>query len=280
MRDFFHTSIAATICLFSFLITTLTPTASAQYIGTIDTVGTTWYDLQHVGSCGRMISLDNMGNIHVCWTNGLEAWAANRHVYYNLRYLSSGWSFGSQGVTVESSYRAGFCNIDIDSTGRPNIIFTATNQLGDPPHIVLARDLFPGAGAFAICDLPPPPPDVEGLMHPKIAIDINGRIHVIAHEYGSPGPGFRIFYCQDEYLEWIQVAWSTTFATDITASRYSDRVGLVYTGIRTTIYGDTNSINNDILLVISEDGVSWDFNNPINITEFIPPDTTHPDTTL
>ncbi len=273
MRDFIHTSVAATICLFSFLITALTPTASAQYIGTIDTVGTTWYDYQHNGTAGRMIRVDVNGNIHVCWTNGLEAWAAQRHVYYNHRYLSYGWSFGSQGVSVESMYRAGFCNVDVDSSGRPYIIFTGYDNLGDPPHIVLAYDLFPGAGAFAIDDLPPPPPDVEGLMHPKIAIDINGRIHVIAHEYGSPGPAFRIFYCQDEYSEWFPVAWTTASATDINTSRHSDRVAIVYTDIRDD-NPDTTQYNNDIYLIVSEDGINWEFENPINVTDFIPPDST------
>ena len=67
MRVSHYTSITTSFCLFLFLILTLTTPTLAQYIGTIDTVGTTWYDIQHIGTCGRMIRLDNTRNIQVCW---------------------------------------------------------------------------------------------------------------------------------------------------------------------------------------------------------------------
>ena len=47
------------------LVLTLVTGSPAQYVGEIDTVGTTWYPMQHNGSCGRMIRLDSNGNIHI-----------------------------------------------------------------------------------------------------------------------------------------------------------------------------------------------------------------------
>ncbi|MBM3324994.1 MAG: hypothetical protein FJY66_04935, partial [Calditrichaeota bacterium] len=71
---------------------TFTPTPSKQnhyrfddYVGVIDTAGTTWYDYQHNGSCGRMIDLDESGAVSVAWMNGLtDSIAGPRHAYANL----------------------------------------------------------------------------------------------------------------------------------------------------------------------------------------------------
>jgi len=46
-------------------------------------VGTTWYENQANGTVGHKIDVDSVGNVHIVWTNGLNAGASNRHIYYN-----------------------------------------------------------------------------------------------------------------------------------------------------------------------------------------------------
>jgi len=247
--------------------------ATDQHIGEVDTVGTTWYDLQHIGTCGRMICVDALGNIHVCWTNGLEPGAASRHVYYNLRQLGLGWTWES-GFPVESLYRAGFCSMVLDTSGYPIIVLHGNRVEGDPLRIYLSIDRSPPSGVFATLELPPPPPGVEDMVWPKVAVDRQNRIHVIAHEdHVAVGDSFRIFYTRDGLDEWREVDRTMTHAADISASRNSNRVALIFANIRTTSTGESNSYNNDIALVTSEDGVTWDFEDPFNVTNFICPDT-------
>ncbi len=266
--------------------------SSAQYIGEVDTVGTTWYDYQHNGSCGRMIRVDSQHNIHVVWMNGLNS--MGRHVYYNMRDTNS-WRFGDVGVPVESSLRGGYACLALDSHDYPYPAFhVMTSETNPDAEAACARDSYYGAGDFDYWECPfIYCPERLELLWPKIAIDIHDRIHLINTENpsnGQWGDPMRIFYVGGEYdsiameIDWddsqILIDWVGTHSPNIAASRQSDRVALAYCDIRTTIYGDTNMYNNDIYLVISEDGINWDFNNPINITNFYYPDTSlFPDTT-
>ena len=251
---------------------------SAQYIGEIDTVGTTWYDLQHNGSCGRMIRVDHMDNIHVVWTNGLELGATNRHVYYNMRD-STGWVWDTTGIAVESAQRAGYTCLAVDSEGFPYPAFHMVTPSTNPDaEAACARDLFYGAGAFNYWQCPFVFRGGNRLevIWPKIAIDIDDRIHMINTENplsGSAGDPQRIFYIGGEYdlnsmeIVWDDsqqvVEWVTTISADIAASRHSERVAFVYAGIREDI-PDTVNFNKDIFLIVSEDGINWDFEDPGN----------------
>ena len=250
----------------------LNPPSTDDYIGEVDTVGTTWCDMQHIGTAGRMICIDDSGWIHVCWTNGLESGAVNRHIYYNLN-MGTGWAMnGNVGVAVENQYRGGYCCLDLDSVGCPYIVFHGIAQQNQPTRIYIARDYFPGWGFFQTFTLPPSPVE-NGLVFPIIAIDQNNRIHVIAHEQPSfPGDRYRIFYCQDDFYSWLEVAWTMVSASDINTSRVSDRVAFTYHAIRPSLEGDISQYNNDVTLIVSEDGITWDFQHPFNITHFIPPD--------
>jgi hypothetical protein len=257
----------------------LYPPSTDDYIGEVDTVGTTWWDMQHIGTAGRMICVDDSDWIHVCWTNSLNSGAIIRHIYYNLN-MGTGWAMnGNVGVAVENQYRGGYCCLDVDSAGYPYVIFHGMEQQGQPSHIYIAKDYIPGAGAFYITNLPFPPV-MDGLVFPNMSIDQHNRIHVIAHETEHlAGDRFRIFYCQATYAWWYEVAWTMVSATDINTSRVSDRVALTYHAIRPSIEGDITQYNNDVYLIVSEDGITWDFRHPYNITNFIPPDTSFlPDT--
>jgi len=271
----------------------LIPFSTDDYVGEIDTVGTTWYPLQHHGSCGRMIRVDQSGNIHVVWTKGYEAGSVNRHVYYNLYDSTQGWVWGEVGWWVESTTRGGYTTLGVDTDCSPFPAFhvvTPISPLGKA-HTAVATD-FMHSYPFQFWEAPYVGNPVLEVIWPKIAVDVQGRLHVVSTENpvsGISGTPMRMYYCRGTYdpiafnIEYqpnqTLVDWTETIAADIAASRHSDRVASVYTAIRTTLQGDTNQYNNDINLVISEDGVTWDFGRSINVTDFIHPDTSlFPDT--
>ena len=55
-----------------------------------------------------MIRVDQLGRVHVVWTNGVDAGLIHRHIYYNLYDSTEGWMWGEEGTLVENSLRSGF----------------------------------------------------------------------------------------------------------------------------------------------------------------------------
>ena len=265
-------------------------TSEMDLIGDTTAIGTTWYDYQHNGTAGRMIRIDTTGWIHAVWMNGLESGASNRHVYYNLN-MGAGWAMsGNIGVAVENQTRAGYACLGVNADSYPFPTFhviTPSSPLAQP-HSCVTTDYIPGAGAF----FPPwelpyvvPPGEVTcQLIWPKVAVDQQGRLHFISTEQpqsGVAGDPQRVYYCRGEYDPILQtmtfinqayIEWTEVISADIAAARHSDRVALTYHHIRTDWTPDTTQYDNDVYLFISEDGTTWDFNNPIDITHFIPPD--------
>lgn len=267
-----------------------------QHIGEVDTVGTTWYDVQHNGTCGRMIRYDVYGNIHVCWMNGLDNGATNRHIYYNLLTRFGIWNWGQVGIAVESAQRGGYtCMgvetdvLSVDSTSYPFVAFHVIAGANPRAHSAVATDLFPGGGFFDYWELPYVyigGIDLE-VIWPRITVDRQARSHFISTHNDGTDASSMIYYCRGTYdafnmtfIDQQPIDYVETIAADIAASRYTDRVAFVYTDIITSLQGDTNQYNNDLYLVVSEDGINWDFENPINITQFIPPDTNNPNPVL
>jgi hypothetical protein len=262
------------------------PINTDDYIGEVDTVGTTYCDVQHNGSCGRMIRVDFAGFIHVVWMNSLSG-GINRHIYYNLK-LGLVWCMnGTVGVAVENQTRAGYVTLAVDGNSYPFPAFHVITPFSPngQPHSAVTTDYIPGAGAFF------PPWELPYVIHgdttlqviwPKIAIDRQGRFHIVSTECpqsGIAGTPMRVYYCRGTYdygnqiityINQIEVGWTEVIASDIAASRVSDRVAFTYHAIGQ----DSNQYCNDICLLESEDGVTWDFQHPTNITQFIPPDTT------
>jgi hypothetical protein len=263
------------------------PYLTDQHIGEVDTVGTTWYDYQHNGTAGRMVAVDYLGQVHVVWMNGLDPNQAQRHVYYNLLDATGAWVWDSTGVAVESSQRAGYACIGIDPFDVNYYPFPAFHQTTTTAnhHAAVASDLLPGIGAFQTWECPwvyyPGGGDVESIW-PKITADQDGYLHLINQEnVGVAGAPQMIYYCRGlfeppptfniTYIDQEEIAVVETIAEDIHASPNSSRVAFVYTDIRDDD-PDTNQYNNDIFLVVSEDGINWDFNDYTNVTDFIPPD--------
>ncbi|MCD6594922.1 T9SS type A sorting domain-containing protein [bacterium] len=84
-----------------------------EYLGAdVDTVGWTYYDMQHNYTCGRNVAVDKAGGIHIVWMYADEATFADRHINYN--YISpEGVLLAAPTMTipVESSDRGGYTTI-------------------------------------------------------------------------------------------------------------------------------------------------------------------------
>ena len=265
------------------------PFSTDDYVGEVDTVGTTWYDSQHSGSCGRMIRVDSQGLVHVVWMNGLDYGAVERHVYYNVGNNQSGWTYGNSGTAVDFTVRSGYTTLAIDSEDNPFVAFHVMTPSSYYDHHAAVATIPSPFSQFSFWECPYVYQGgyVLEIIWPKIAIDRHDRIHLINTENPSYSPFQRIYYCRGEFdttnveIDFIDqqaIDFIQTMSADITANRYSDRVAFVYSGIRPAF--DTTMFNNDIRLVISEDGLNWDFSDYINVTDFIPPDPSLlPDTT-
>ncbi|TKJ36546.1 hypothetical protein CEE37_15090, partial [candidate division LCP-89 bacterium B3_LCP] len=269
------------------------PAWGAIDLGTTQIIGTTWYDNQHNGTIGRMVAMDELGYLHFDWTNGLDYGSTDRHIYYN--YIDpvtglQGWP--GSGYPVESANRAGYCTIDADFGGRAFPAFHWTNTPGGLFWTAVATDFFPHTGTFITYEAPPYP--LDKVIWPRIQFDRQQYMQIVSTENpGSAGAAQRHFYTKGTYDEllysisyspWELMTWTMTIAADVATSDVSDKVAYAWTWCRDDGFPtapDPSQRNNDIYVVIDDDGVNPDWNDFTNITNFIPPDLSYlPDTTL
>jgi hypothetical protein len=246
-----------------------------------DTVGTSWYDYQHNGTISKMI-VNETGCVQFDWMNGLDFQASSRHCYYN---------FGDPpndkiGVQIDPGIvtRSGYITLDVLSDGRAVAGYHAKLPQwtgGSDFASAVAVDLIACLGAFnqTFVDTVTQPP-VEPLtpIWPHVAVDPNDNIHVVSHQ-GAPAAGdpspVRYSRSTDQgtsFSTWVLVEDSIyTISYDVQTSRQSGKVAIAYAH---GVPWDPGQINQDLWYFESTDyGVTWDFNNPINLTNYSPSDT-------
>jgi hypothetical protein len=269
-------------------------TPSSLDVGTQYQCGTTWYDYQHNGTSGKMVSVDDLGFVHIVWTNVLDSLFQERHVYYNVWDPSTEeFLMGDNGVQVNASSRGGYTCGAVLGNGFYFPAFHQVNEGG--PHTAVSIDFLPQTGAFTgfePCYLYDGNTAME-IIWPKIAKDINGDMHVVSCESplgGAAGDPQRIYYsrcepvfqdgfglenifednladnCFDE-LDSVMV-----ISPDVACSRHNNRVVIAWADSRDDLTSDTaTQRNNDLVYISSEDGgLNW--SEPINVTHFIEPD--------
>jgi len=253
-------------------------------IGDVFVLGTTWYDIQHNSTCGHQIQIDNEGWIHAVWMNGLDNAAANRHIYYQLINPSDSLFFVG-GVQVDQYPRAGYTDLVVTSDNRAFPIYHR-NQDATYWFTNTAYDFFPHFGAFSSLEAPHVySGDELSVGWPKASTDGNDRIHIISTENplsGVAGDPQRQYYISGQYnpgtfsFEYNGsqelIAWTMTISGQVASSPVSDRVAIAYLQPWTTDPSDTTQHDNDVVLVISEDGETWDWADTINVTNWIEPD--------
>ena len=268
-------------------------------IGALYQAGTTWYDYQHNGSAGKMISVDNDGYVHLVWMKGTTSVpTGDRRIYYNVwdpTSLSMVFQSGGQpsGVQVDAQLRAGYTSQALLPDGW---CFPAYHQGRNGVtgiHAGVGMDFEPRTGQFTTTE---PNYLNEGgtplqLVWPKAAIGRDSVLHMATAEspYVSGTIPMRVYYSRgtpawDDHGDGLQVTWqnvtpdnqqfmfvdsTTTVAHDIAASRISDRVAMVWARFRIS---NSDQFNNDIMMMVSEDGgLNW--GPHINITSFAAADT-------
>lgn len=267
-------------------------------IGDLFQFGTTWYDIQHNGTCGRQLMVDNEGYVHLAWMNGLNNGASQRHIYYQLMDPMENLMFTGTvaGIQVDQASRGGYTVMELSDDNRGMPCFHQVLGSNANAHTALAFDYFPRVGAFQANDLPwvyEGATDVE-VIWPRMDKDIQGRFHIVSTENpasGVAGDPQRIYYARVAFDPFtyqftyetpsqIEITWTETISADIACSPVSNKAALAWMEFNAT-QPDTTQYDNDVMLVISEDGETWDFENPINVTQWIPPDEHYlPDTVL
>jgi len=270
------------------------PPNTDDIIGENFVYGSTWYDIQHNGTCGHQLNIDANGYSHLGWMNGLDNASSQRHIYYQLGDPDGNLQFTvpTIGVQVDQLPRGGYTTSVIGDDGRAFITY---HQGGTANfHTAVSYDFLPGIGAFSTEELPwvyELGTDME-VIWPKCAIDNTGRIHIVSTENpasGVAGDPQRQYYGWAEYnagtfsLDVCEaqelIEWTEVIAADVAASPVSDRVAMGYMQMCAT-QPETTQTDNDLILIISEDGRTWDWSDTINVTNFIPPDPSLlPDTT-
>jgi hypothetical protein len=234
-----------------------------------------------------MIAVDDSGNVHVVWTNGLTSdYYGPRHVYYN-RWGPQFTRFAyDSGLQVDTFRRGGYVNLTLDREGYPLAAFhgVMTDSSGTAFHVALCR-----IGCDDITLLPNP--RNGWLVWPKVVVDVNNHVHVLANRDDSfLGFNYEFYYAQGapapdssfcEYtwqpvnggsvLQSIDTLGVASYV--IAASRTSPRVAM---GWLRAYYrdpaADYQTEWKDVELSLSGDGgETW--GPRLNITQFTPGDT-------
>jgi len=267
----------------------------------IFTIGTTWYDNQHNGTCGRMNVLEPTGYRQFVWMKGENSGASIRHIWWNLIDPNGTQLYPGTGLAVESSIKGGFCNLDVGSNGAAfpgyhEVISTSAGL----PWASASMDLFPHNGAFL--DFPTPVnPVITQTIWPRIQIGQNQRIHMLCTNQiptgASNGVPQRMWYLSGTYdptaltitwaPTWTQMDWTQTIAADVAVSPVVGSNKTLWAWTRSMAYpvGDPDpntvysQLNNDIYYLIDADGLNPQFSQKVNLTQFIPPNLSYlPDT--
>jgi len=268
----------------------LMPTDGVDIIGDTLTIGTSWYDMQHNGTVGRMVEKSDDGYLHFVWMNGTNSGASDRHVYYNTIDPSGTQGWYMAGYGVESAQRGGYTTLDVDYGGIAFPCFHQVTGSSMNAHTAVGTDFFPHAGAFLVYE-----PDwlyiggaEQEIIWPRIMFDRNQTMHVVSTENPlsqTAGDPQRHYYTVGSYDPltyevtfpddpdtWTEMSWTMTIAGDLATSDVSDRVAFAWCWSKDFGGPDTSQWNNDIYVMIDDDGQDFHFENYFNLTQFIDPD--------
>jgi hypothetical protein len=260
-------------------------TNATDIIGDTVTVGSTWYDYQHNGQIGRMIAKDAQGYIHIVWTRGEDQTSSLRHVYYNTIEPSGYVTYGTLGTPVESSMNGGYTNIALDSTGRPYVAFHQLTSSSSLKHSAVAVDLLPPFGAFLTYEVPWQNGQDREIIWPRIAMKHDGQFFVISRENGTDTQNWALGTfdpgtLQVAYTDPVLAEPASSICNCTGASRVSNKLSVAYTATAFPSLGWTDH-GSDIHYMIDPDGINLNLDDWLNLTSFLPPDTSfYPDTML
>jgi len=252
-----------------------------DFIGERFIAGDTWYDFQSNGSIGKMIAVDAGGGVHITWMDGFEEdlFEGERHQMYNYLNPDEGW-LAEDGEQVDFSERGGFGCLCLTTEEAPRALVFSHCKVDDEWRGVCSIDFALGLGAFQSVLLPRYPEQTayfpQGVMSPE------GRIHVIMQRRDRNMISYASGELNDggmpEFGE-VPIEAGVTHRTSfrIACSSQSERAVIVWYASRVGVPqpedypGQGYALNNDLMIAWTEDGENWNFDDPLNITDNIPP---------
>jgi hypothetical protein len=239
--------------------------ASAQYCDPPgEAAGTTQYPVQSSGMSANRAAYDDLEGVHVTWMAGSSIFA--RNVKYNFRDETGQW-LSSDGMPVNEVNGAGYPTLALKSDNAAAITYHNMSN----NYVNLAVDAFRGMAIFSYFDPPDMAPSGNHAFWPQVAVSVNGDIHVLMVEHTQdPGvyPSMIYSRSEDGGESWTspeEVARVTLLNGCITASS-DGKVAIAY--LEPVVHGEFSQVKNDVCYYVSEDGRTWDFSTPVNITDY------------
>ena len=231
-------------------------------------VGYSTRDQQTVGATINRCALDDQAGAHLSWTAGD---VSNRYVYYNF-VDENGTIMFDVGQPVNAVAGGGFPTVVTDANDAAVIAYHNFSDL----NLMLAVDAGRGMGIFTTYDPPDNLPAGDITFWPRVAIDNSGNYHIISIAHGMEEITVPMIYSHSENdgQQWVGPNLIDTIAVQaylVIGSKYDSKVAIVYAKPRQIF--DADFYNNDVVYIESPDGVTWDFDNKINITNYTTNDT-------
>ncbi len=244
----------------------------AQPLGDTLAIGDTWYETQHFGAPAPTADIDQDGYIHFVWSEASHGW-------YNAVSLG--------GVVIFP----GGIQIIQEHAGSPviDLYHQATLALACNSDI----EGYLGSAIYMQFAQPMPWYYGEGLLFPRFRWDRQDRIHVFSRLYsasaGDPETLFYISAIYDSLAFFFDFDSSWTFVDSIIAPTYelaaspiSNRLAFGWTTPHDDHWNyQPGYMDNDLMLLIDDDGQNLHFEDAFNLTSFLDPDPSFlPDTVL
>jgi hypothetical protein len=224
-------------------------------------IGHTSYEYQTNGSTGNRIVVDEFGGIHVSWTRGMVEDSRPRYVYYNFRDETTGQWSSAEGMVVLDENGTGFTTLDLMGGGEAVVAYHLWDA--NPAHCAVSVDAVRGFGIFTEIFL-----DVgAGFTWPYISRDINGLLHLTAtvNEDHPMTTGYTFSDDDGEsWSRWEEIRDIAGLSMIIVSSPVSEKSAIIFTD-----YPDDQAEWFDVFVIESTDGVNWDFDSPLNITQYV-----------
>ncbi|MBM3328119.1 MAG: T9SS type A sorting domain-containing protein [Calditrichaeota bacterium] len=249
-------------------------------IGQTSQAGETYADYWTNGVCGKLIIRDRRDGIHVTFMDGYDADLNTRHQKYN--YYSEGEWLDRDGSVVPGGSRSGYGSIWLSPDDEEvAVVFTHVEGIQQEIVSAICIDFGQGWGAFQTFTLPRY--GEQTVIWPQGVISSDGRIHVV---YNRRDAGMISYTSADwnggepQFPNLPQeVSITALNSYRIAISPNSERAAIVYAKNRVGIPAPPEwegflawQMNNDLWLATADNGRDWNFNQPLNITNCIPPD--------
>jgi hypothetical protein len=221
-------------------------------------IGETSYEYQTNGSTGNRITVDEFGGIHVSWTKGLIEGPRPRYVFYNFRSEETGFWNSEEGTQVTEENGSGYTTLSNRESGEAIVAYHFFDA--NPVHSVVSVDAVRGFAIFTEYYIEAG----YGFVWPYISRDTNGRLHIIAA--ANEDVPMRLGYTSstddgETWSRWLVVNANYGLGINICSSPVSPKTAILFADTISTEYID-------VFYIESENGVDWDFNNPVCITQY------------